>query len=594
MKVNGAYKFRTKANVFPGLKICFLGQYQDRASGDTNFSFFIATPGNEVEEVVIENPYTGDFFIPKIEEVYLQNVGNKKTDWVATFKCTWDTSLNEQEGELKVLLGYKVGETVTEEKPKEYISVETDPKYLVNTIAQRKHGALHAIGNGFFTGNNPVAWHKYEITATSNSKDDEVVGTGSAVLSSSGTSPDVTETYVANTNNTGQTYPFYYYDVNGLVEQGIKPIYSEVANLNRVETGISYFGSGLRGSMTLVNSLSCSDSVHLYSNGVGLENAQGSVKIPPYTNGGSDSFFYGPSVDLYSEDGYTKSKFWLTSSIHFSSTITAAHSINGSFATTQTNNIGSLSGSHFSSANWSIENYSTFLTRNLTTSFLFKNEESVDYSSSQNKLFNSSNQQSEISGNTSVDREYKTTVYLVSLLSGEAESLCEFSTTKNTIDNDQYHRIASYWGRYKAKPMYSWDYYLSSNPLGVNEVSYAHQCIGNKYNELIVVENETPINIFMKAVSHRGKSTLRANFLYYVESDVVNLSPTIVPHVESDAFTPDIDGFLNKEFTLSILVFNINDIENYETKQVKFKPSKIPEGMEGLTISKILAIQYIE
>jgi len=592
MKINGAYKFRTKANVFPSLKICFLGQYQDRVSGDTNFSFFIATPDNEVEEVVIENPYSGGFFLPKIEDVYLQNIGNKKTDWVATFKCTWDTSLNAQEGDLKILLGYKAGETVIDEKPKEYIAVETDPKYLVNTIAQRKHGALHAIGGGFFTGNKPVTWNKYEITATTQSLNDEVVSTGSAVFTTSGTSPDVTETYyIANTNNTGQTYPFYFYDVNGLVEEGIKPTYSQVASLSRVQTGMSYFGSG---SMTLVNSFSSSNSVHIYSNGVGLEHEQGSVNIPAYKiNGGGSSFFYyvdNPPPEI--DPGYVKNKFWLNPSVHFSSNITATHSINGSFATTEPNNIESLSGSHISSASWYIENYSTFLTRNLATSFLFKNEESVDYSSSQNKLFNSSSQQSEISGNMSITRNYKTSVYLVSLSSGESSFLCEFDITK-TSEGDEYERIALYWERYKARPIYSWDYYRGYYDWDVRNVAYSHECVENTYNKPINTEDETPVNIFMKAVAHRDKSALRGDYLYYVESDVVNFGD-LVPYVETDAFTPDINGFLTKEFTLSVLVFNIKDIENYEKKEVKFKPAKLPEGMENLTISKILAIQYIE
>ena len=580
MKVNGAYKFRTKANVFPSLKICFLGQYQDRVSGDTNFSFFIATPDNEVEEVKIENPYNGDFFFPKIEEVYLQNVGNKKTDWVATFKCTWVTSLNEQEGDIKVLLGYKAGETVIDEKPKEYIAVETDPKYLVDTIAQRKHGALHAIGGGFFTGSLPVSWYKHKTTATSQSIDDETTATGGRSTSISGPINDRTVLSTANTNNSSKTYPFYYYDNNGLTEQRMKPDYSATGQWTSLTTGQNR-------SSTLNFSFSGSNIVSLYSN---EDLSPGTVSIPLYLNpGDADYIFYlGPYRDNYAEEGFIKRKSWVSPSVSFISDISASHSISGNFATTEVNNEGSLSGLYSSSANWHINKYSTFLARNLTHSFVFKSEETAIYSATESTVFNAISRQPEISGNISITRNYKTSVYLTSLSSGDKQFLCDFDTTKTSEDNE-YKRIASYWGRYNARPFYAWDYY------GVvySDATYSHQCVGNEYHEPIIIEDETPINIFMKAVSQRGKSALRGDYLYYIESDVASFGDHI-PYVESDAFTPNINGFLTKEFTLSVLVFNLKDIENYEKKEVKFKPAKLPEGMENLTISKILAIQYIE
>jgi hypothetical protein len=589
MKVNGAYKFRTKANIFPSLKICFLGQYQDRVSGDTNFSFFIATPDNEVEEVVIDNPYSGDFFIPKIEEVYLQNVGNKKTDWVATFKCTWVTSLNEQEGDIKVLLGYKAGETVTNEKPKEYIAVETDPKYLVDTIAQRKHGALHAIGGGFFTGFSPVSWYKYKITATSESSDDETTATGGQSTIISGPINDQTVISTANTTNSGKTYPFYYYDNNGLTEQRIKPDYSATGQWTSITTGQNRSSTvWLDGSSTLNFSFSGSNIVSLYSN---EDLSQGSVSIPPYLNPGDADYFYylGPYIDFYSEAGFIKRKSWISPSVSFISDISASHSILGNFATTEVNYEGSLSGLYSSSANWHINKYSTFLARNLTHSFVFKSEETAIYSATESTVFNAISRQPVISGNTSITRNYKTSVYLTSLSLGEEEFVCEFVDTAKTSEEDEYERIASYWGKYNARPLYAWDYYN----VVYSDATYSHQCIGNYYIEPIIIEDETPINIFMKAVSQRGKSALRGDYLYYIESDVASFGDHI-PYVESDAFTPNINGFLTKEFTLSVLVFNLKDIENYEKKEVKFKPAKLPEGMENLTISKILAIQYIE
>ena len=589
MKINGAYKFRTKANVFPSLKICFLGQYQDRVSGDTNFSFFIATPGNEVEEVVIENPYSGDFFVPKVEEVYLQNVGNKKTDWVATFKCTWDTSLNAQEGELKVLLGYKAGETVIDEKPKEYIAVETDPKYLVNTIAQRKHGALHPAGGGFFTGSYPVTWNRYEITATSESGDNEVVATGSKSFSSSGPNTNKTDSWQSNSNNTGQSNYFYYYDTNGLEEELIKPTYSQSANLLDIRSGISVFG--LPGTNTRNYSISCSNIVFLGSSpnisAPGTYLVPGYVPIPNYLNEGDANYIYysGPNSNLYRENGFIKRKSWISPSVSFFSDITASHSLDGSFFT-QPNDLESWTGSENSSASWNVKCYSTFLTRNLTDSFIFKSEETATHDGIFSYSVDDDNNPV-LAASFAFIRNCKTSVSLTSLSSGEERALCEINTTKELRENG-FQAIRDVWGRYNAKPYYAWDYYSGSYGVG-----YSHQSVGNYHNEPIVIEDETPINIFMKAVSHRGKSVLRGDYLYYIESDVVGFGNHI-PYVESDAFTPNINGFLTKEFTLSVLVFNIKDIENYEKKEVKFKPAKLPEGMENLTISKILAIQYIE
>jgi hypothetical protein len=64
-------------------------------------------------------------------------------------------------------------------------------------------------------------------------------------------------------------------------------------------------------------------------------------------------------------------------------------------------------------------------------------------------------------------------------------------------------------------------------------------------------------------------------------------------YVENDVFDP-INTFLTQEYTVDVLVFDIKDIEKYIRKQVRMKPSKIPEGMEGLTITKIMAMQYLE
>ena len=591
MKINGAYKFRTKANVFPSLKICFLGQYQDRVSGDTNFSFFIATPDNEVEEVVIENPYSGDFFIPKVEEVYLQNVGNKKTDWVATFKCTWDTSLNAQEGDLKILLGYKAGETVIDEKPKEYIAVETDPKYLVNTIAQRKHGTLHAIGGGFFTGNKPDEWYKYRRTSSFVSHNDEITETGSR--SSRTVYSDAhnrTRTGLSNAIHTSRTYPFYYYTSEGLVEEGVKPDYSRSSTSSIVINDNDANGNG-----TYVQNYSVSSSNHI-----------GGSYFSQTLNPGEETIDYFFVYDRYNPPfGFLKNKFWLTPSVFVMSDFTASGNALGSFASQDFYNMsGSIAGTETRSANWNIENYSSFLTRNLTDSFLFKNEESVTFSDARNDTYNTTSKLIETTGSTSVTRTYKTSVYLTSLSSGDKQFLCDFDTT-NTTNNDQFGRIVTFWGRYINKALYNWDAYQVPensnngfyNYYDIKNISYAHKCIKNYGRTMVIVEDETPVNIFMKAVSHRGKSTLRGDYLYYVESDVTNLlggEGGYASYVESDAFTPNINGFLTKEFTLSVLVFNIKDIENYEKKEVKFKPSKLPEGMENLTISKILAIQYIE
>lgn len=598
MKINGTYKFRTKANTTPSLKICFLGQYKDREEGDTNFSFFIATPGEEIEEIVIENPWAGGFFVPKFEEIYLQNIGNKKTDWVATFKCTWDTSQNSQEGELKVLLGYKVGDTVEDEKLKEFINVETDPKYLEGTIGQRKYNTLHAIGNGFFTGNRPFEYYKYRQTASIVSLNDELIQTGSNTsdieLIGGPNGPNVKRrTLLDNATTTARTYPFYYYGNNGLTEEGIKPDYSQSYTWSKIgeEDGIDgwgYYVENLNSSCTNYAMRASSAQVGLV---LGGQDPGESIRYI------DDANRFNPPL------GFVKNKFWLTPSVSVNSTFTASNNRSGSFATQDFYNpSASMVGTETNSADWNIENYSSFLTRNLTESLLFKNEESVTFSDTRTVTYDTVSKQPSTTGSTSVNRNYKTSVYLVSLISGEKTFLCEFETT-TTTENGEYGRISEFWGRYMNKAVYAWDSYQVPensnngfyNYYDIKNTSYAHNAVTNSGQIVAVIEDDTPINIFMKAVSHRGKSVLLGNYLYYVENDVepVNFGvPT--PFIETDAFIPDIDGFLKHDYTLDILVFDINNIEDFQRKQLRFKPSKIPEGMENLTISKILAIQYLE
>jgi hypothetical protein len=165
------------------------------------------------------------------------------------------------------------------------------------------------------------------------------------------------------------------------------------------------------------------------------------------------------------------------------------------------------------------------------------------------------------------------------LESGTKEKIYECSvlaTSSSFYSHYQYVR------RYYTRPLFPWDGYRYGginqfNP--ITNISYASTdgFWGGVRSYSSQIQEEAMM-LFLKAISHRDKSTLRGDYLYYVENDV---------------FDP-INTFLTQEYTVDVLVFDIKDIEKYIRKQVRMKPSKIPEGMEGLTITKIMAMQYLE
>jgi hypothetical protein len=576
MKINGAYKFRTKANVFPSFKICFLGQYQDRESGDTNFYFFVATPDKEIEEVTIENSYSEAFFTPKVEEVYFQNIGNQKTDWVATYTCSWDTSLNEQEGELKILLGYKVGETATNEKPKEYNSIETDPKYLVNTVAQRKFGTLEPIGGGDFVGCFPLGWQRHRQTAHDTGGypsyiDSATVYFNDELYAESSSSVSFFlgggGYKISGWNTDVKVYPissyFYFYNNSGLTEETLTPSFSLNKNYSR----------SWRQDFTIPESGYIDISFDLSGSGLIYEEL-GSILVGLINNINQDRIFGPTTISndyLPIRTASLKYKYWLTDSDSFLSTFTASHNYAGN-GTAKGNNAAQnidLQYNAVLSNNWDCKTFSTFLTRNLNYSFLIENQESASFS--------------DITGgttlNSSYSSDYTTSIYLVSLESGTKEKIYECSvlaTSSSFYSHYQYVR------RYYTRPLFPWDGYRYGginqfNP--ITNISYASTdgFWGGVRSYSSQIQEEAMM-LFLKAISHRDKSTLRGDYLYYVENDV---------------FDP-INTFLTQEYTVDVLVFDIKDIEKYIRKQVRMKPSKIPEGMEGLTITKIMAMQYLE
>jgi hypothetical protein len=275
-----------------------------------------------------------------------------------------------------------------------------------------------------------------------------------------------------------------------------------------------------------------------------------------------------------------KGKYSLSSEVSLESSISASQSESRSFAYGGIG-VDVRNGVLTVSTAWEFKNYSIYLTRNLTSSFLF--ESNYDYTASQNMV---TLQYPGVGSYTLSDNTiHSTSIYLISLETGEKTKVCEYQITRNnTISYPTNNMDGPGAGSFNMV-IQNWMWSCGGGYPSIKSISYAQKVgayydgdiIGGAYSSASNVE-EDALFLFLKAVRSRDKSVIRGDYLYYIENDFFN----------------PINLFLNQEYTLSVLVFNINDINNYQRKDIKFKPAKLPEGMENLTISKILAIQYVE
>jgi hypothetical protein len=528
MKVNGAYKFRTKANKSPCLKIFFGGTYTNQNLDDKTWAFFIATPGKEIEEFRIEYPGLDSSFSLAGAWGYYKSVGSGKDDWVATIKAWWDSPT---ENDTKYLFCYKVGDGLTDEKPKEYTRTGfSDPKVLVNEIGEKKYETLLPTGCGFFSGSNPYRWTSETRSLNSSIRSDGFSVNGSSL---STTEDGVTVRTNTTTTSGGQgNNIIYFFDGSGLITKTIAMASS---------SNSSYYQKIQFGSTV------ASNYSQYFINQVWLFRfySEPTYLYPPF-NGITPSITYsGPTQNqpLYNVMGCIEEEYYLSKNITYKSSQSSSQTVTYS------------SGLNVSSQ-WNLKVYSTALTSNLTHSFLF---ETTDV----------------CSGNRA---NLSTTVYCVSLSDGQKKMLCQSSRNRtgsnvNTTD---------YWGGYIDLPhWYNSDYDYNFKRNSINRVSYVYKNPPPAESGIVEsftssIENEEAMELFMEAIVGRLRSVLHGDVLTYVKEDL-----------ESD------DIFLKQDYLLDVLTFDINNISDFKRENIKIKPSIIPEHMENFVVTGIISIQFM-
>lgn len=546
MKVNGAYKFRTKANKSPCLKIFFEATYTNQNLDDKTYAFFIATPGKEIEEIRIEYPGLDNSFSLAGVVGYFKSIGRGKDDWVATVKCQYDSPT---ENNTKYLFCYKVGDGLIDEKPKEYTRTGfSDPKVLVNEIGERKHETLLPTGCGFFSGSNPYRWTSQTRSLSSSIRSDGFSINGS---SSSTTVDGVTVRTNTTTTSGGQgNNIIYFFDGNSL----------ETNTIALASSSNSSYDQTIQFGSSVASNYSQSFINQVWIFGFGLEPT---YLYPPF-NGVTPSITYsGPtqnqpiSYGLMASGplGCIEEESYLSKNIKYQS----------SQSSSQTVTYSSMSGYTISSE-WNLKTYSTALTNNLTHSFLF---ETTDVCT-----VNQANPGSIIS-------DLSTTVYCVSLSNGQKKKLCESSknTTGSNIDTTS---LLEYWGGYADLPYwYNSDYNRNLQRNSINRVAYVYKNKTPTKTGIIEsftssIEKEEAMELFMEAIVGRLRSVLQGDVLTYVKKDL-----------ESD------DIFLKQDYLLDVLTFDINNISDFKREDIKIKPSIIPDNMEGFVVTGIISIQFM-
>lgn len=467
MKVNGAYKFRTKANKSPRLKIFFRGTYANQNLDDKTLAFFVATPGKEIEEFRIEYPGLDSSFSLVGALGYYKSVGSGKDDWVVTVKCQYDSPT---ENDTKYLFCYKVGDGLTDEKPKEYKRTGfSDPKVLVNEIGERKYETLLPTGCGFFSGSNPYRW-----TSQTNSLSSSIRSDGFSVNGSNSSTTENGVTVRTNTTTTsgGQgNNIIYFFDGSGLITKTIA----------MASSSNSYYYQKIQ-----FGSIVASNYSQYFINQVWLARfySEPTYLYPPF-NGITPSITYsGPTQNqpLFNPLGCIEEEYYLSKNITYKSFQSSSQEVTRS----------STSGLNVSSQ-WNLKVYSTALTSNLTHSFLF---ETTDV----------------CSGNRA---NLSTTVYCVSLSDGQKKKLCESS--KNTT---------GYWGGYIDLPHWvNSDYDYNFKRHSINRVSYVYKNKlpaepGTVESFVSSIENEEAMELFMEAIVGRLRSVLHGDVLTYVKEDL--------------------------------------------------------------------------
>lgn len=545
MKVNGTYKFRTKANKSPYLKIFFGGTYTNQNLDDKTVAFFIATPGKEIEEIRIEYPGLDSSFSLSGGSVYFKSIGSGKDDWVATVKLQYDSPT---ENNTKYLFCYKVGDGLTDEKSKEYTRTGfSDPKVLVNEIGERGYQSLLPTGCGFFSGSNPYRWTSQTRSLSSSIRSDGFSISGS---SSSTTVDGVTVRQNTTTTSGGQgDNIIYFLDGSGLEKKTI--VLSSSSN--------SYYNQTIRfGSESSNYSQSFTNQVWLYN-----FRSQPIYLYPPF-NGITPSVTYsGPAQNQPVSFGFiASSPFGCIEEEYY---LSKNRKYQSSQSSSQVATYSTASGYNISSE-WNLKTYSTALTNNLTHSFLF---ETTDVCT-----VNQANPGSIIS-------DLSTTVYCVSLSDGQKKKLCESSknTTGSNIDTTN---LSEYWGGYVDLPHWdNSDYNYNFDRNTINRVAYVYKDKtppkpGITQSFTSSIEKEEAMELFMEAVVGRLRSVLQGDVLTYVKKDL-----------ESD------DIFLKQDYLLDVLTFDINNISDFKREDVKIKPSIIPEHMENFVVTGITSIQFM-
>ena len=539
MKVNGAYKFRTKANKSPCLKIFFGGTYTNQNLNSRTYAFFIATPGKEIEEIRIEHTGINNSFSLAAARGYYKSIGSGKDDWVATVKCQYD-SLTESNTEY--LFCYKVGDGLTDEKPKEYTRTGfSDPKVLVNEIGERKHETLLPTGCGFFSGSNPYRWTSQTNSLSSSIRSDGFSVNGSSL---STTVDGVTVRTNTTTTSGGQGNNIIcFFDGNSLETNTIASASSSNSSYNQTIQFGQIVASNY--SQSFINEVWIpgfrSEPIYLYPSFNGV--------VPRTT-------YSGPAQNRpLTASGCIKEESYLSKNIKYQSSQSSSQAVTYS----------SMSGYTISSE-WNLKTYSTALTNNLTHSFLF---ETTDVCT-----VNQANPGSIIS-------DLSTTVYCVSLSNGQKKKLCE-SSKNTTGSNINTFSLSEYWGGYADLPYwYNSDYDYNFQRNSINRVAYVYKNKspaepGVVESFVSSIENEEAMELFMEAVVGRLRSVLQGDILTYVKKNL-----------ESD------DIFLRQEYLLDVLTFDINNISDFKRENIKIKPSIIPDNKEDFVVTGIISIQFM-